>query len=92
MRIIRELWRRLKALLSTGTQLVRVEHVLVEKLSRLEILLATGQVERELAKPALADPKRLERYGLHALSQFDTDGLLHEIFRRIGEECAFRSS
>ncbi len=86
MKLISKLWRKLKALLRAGTQLERLEQVITERLERLELLLAAGQVERELAKPALADPKRLERYGLHGLSQFDADGILHEIFQRIGEK------
>jgi hypothetical protein len=86
LKVVWELYRRLKALLSAGTQLVRLEQALADKLSRLEILLAIEQLECALAKPALADPRRLEGYGLHALSQFDADGILREIFRRIGEE------
>jgi hypothetical protein len=86
MKRLRELGRRLKSLTSTGDRLNRIEQVLVDTLGRLEPLLAHGQLERELAKPGLEDPKRLERYGFKALSQFDTDGILHEIFRRVGEE------
>jgi hypothetical protein len=37
-----------------------------------------------LTQPALADPKRLERSGWKAYSQNDEDGILAEIFRRIG--------
>lgn len=36
------------------------------------------------ADPALADPKRLERHGATVYSQHDEDGILAEIFRRIG--------
>nr|WP_249141754.1 FkbM family methyltransferase [Bradyrhizobium diazoefficiens] len=38
----------------------------------------------ELAKPRYADPKRLLRYGFKLYSQSDEDGILQEIFRRIG--------
>lgn len=82
---LQELWRRLKALTATDDRLARIERLLTDTLGRLEPLLAEGQLERELAKPALANPKRLERYGFKGLSQFDTDGILREIFRRIGE-------
>lgn len=41
--------------------------------------------ERTLETPRYADPKRLLRYGWKAWSQADEDGILHEIFRRIGE-------
>lgn len=41
-------------------------------------------IESLLARPALADPKRLERYGGTTYSQNDEDGIIAEIFRRIG--------
>lgn len=40
--------------------------------------------EREVAKPRNCDPKRLVRYGYKVFSQNDEDGILAEIFRRIG--------
>src|SRR5712691_2173787 len=86
MRRLRELGRRLKSLTSTADQLNRIELLLADTLGRLDPLLAHGQLERELAKPGLENPKRLERYGFKALAQFDADGILHEIFRRVGEE------
>jgi hypothetical protein len=38
----------------------------------------------ELAKPRNSDPKRLLRYGFKIYSQSDEDGIIQEIFRRIG--------
>src|ERR1700753_2979191 len=38
----------------------------------------------ELAKPRYADPKRLLRHGFKVYSQCDEDGIIQEIFRRIG--------
>src|SRR5580693_2423558 len=38
----------------------------------------------ELAKPRPADPKRLLRYGFKTYSQSDEDGIIQEIFSRIG--------
>lgn len=38
----------------------------------------------ELAKPSNADPKRLLRYGFKVYSQSDEDGIIQEIFNRIG--------
>lgn len=38
----------------------------------------------ELARPRHADPKRLLRYGFKVYSQADEDGIIQEIFRRIG--------
>jgi hypothetical protein len=40
--------------------------------------------EDEMAKPRHADPKRLLRYGFKTYAQNDEDGILQEIFRRIG--------
>jgi hypothetical protein len=37
-----------------------------------------------LAGPEYADPRRLERFGFKGYSQQDEDGILQEIFRRIG--------
>jgi len=38
----------------------------------------------ELAKPRHADPRRLTRHGFKVYSQCDEDGIIQEIFRRIG--------
>jgi hypothetical protein len=40
--------------------------------------------DAEIAKPRHADPKRLLRYGFKVYSQNDEDGIIQEIFRRIG--------
>ena len=40
--------------------------------------------DEEIAKPRHADPKRLVRYGFKVYSQNDEDGIIQEIFRRIG--------
>jgi len=40
--------------------------------------------EQAIATPRYADPKRLLRYGAKAYSQNDEDGIIAEIFRRIG--------
>jgi hypothetical protein len=40
--------------------------------------------ESELAKPRHADPKRLLRYGFKVYSQCEEDGIIQEIFKRIG--------
>lgn len=41
--------------------------------------------DHELAKPRNADPKRLLRHGFKVYSQCDEDGIIQEIFRRVGE-------
>jgi hypothetical protein len=40
--------------------------------------------EEEMAKPRHADPRRLLRYGFKTYAQNDEDGIIQEIFRRIG--------
>ena len=40
--------------------------------------------DKEMAKPRHADPKRLLRYGFKTYSQNDEDGIIQEIFRRVG--------
>ena len=40
----------------------------------------------EIAKPRNSDPKRLLRYGFKVYSQNDEDGLIQEIFKRIGSK------
>jgi hypothetical protein len=42
-------------------------------------------VLRLLANQKYSDPKRLERFGYKVFSQTDEDGIIAEIFRRIGE-------
>ena len=56
-------------------------------LSRLDTLArfsAQHEVRELLAQPRYDNPKRLERYGFKAYSQNDEDGIIQEIFRRIG--------
>jgi hypothetical protein len=48
---------------------------------QLQVLRAWDE---EMAKPRHADPKRLLRYGFKLYSQNDEDGIIQEVFRRIG--------
>ena len=61
---------------------------LVEKQEERSRYLAQLRVQRawdeEMKKPRHADPKRLVRYGYKVYSQNDEDGIIAEIFRRIG--------
>ncbi len=59
-----------------GYSAVRSEHTLQLDLARYWA--------DELAKPRNADPKRLLRYGFKVFSQCDEDGIIQEIFRRVG--------
>jgi hypothetical protein len=47
--------------------------------------LAWRELQALRAEPRYADPLRLERHGFQAYSQADEDGILQEIFARIGE-------
>jgi hypothetical protein len=42
----------------------------------------------ETLQARLKDPLRLEKYGFKVFSQYDEDGIIEEIFRRIGKKCA----
>jgi hypothetical protein len=53
-------------------------------LGHLHQLLASQYILSALNEPALRDPRRLERFGSKGYSQFDEDGVLQEIFRRVG--------
>lgn len=61
---------------------------LLEKQAERSRYLAQMRVQRawdeEIAKPRNADPKRLLRHGYKVYSQNDEDGIIAEIFRRIG--------
>ena len=59
--------------------------VSLHQLASLELDMHVARELREiLADPRYAAPKRLERHGRKVWSQNDEDGILEEIFRRIG--------
>lgn len=61
-----------------------LEHKLT-RMGELEMHLRVAREVRELlADPRYAAPRRLERHGFKVWSQHDEDGILEEIFRRIG--------
>jgi hypothetical protein len=64
--------------------LVRLSHVTAirsEWATQIDIMRYWAD---ELAKPRNADPKRLLRHGYKVYSQCDEDGIIEEIFKRIG--------
>ena len=67
-----------------------VEELLMLLRRHAELARYAGQMnvleswERELAKPRNRDPKRLAGHGYKVFSQNDEDGIIAEIFRRIG--------
>jgi hypothetical protein len=68
-------------LLQSLVQLTHHTAVQSERAVQIQLLRLWNE---ELAKPRHADPKRLLRYGFKVYSQCDEDGILQEIFRRIG--------
>jgi hypothetical protein len=85
-----------KSKLRSAIGLSRIEQVLhaVEEI-RLSVersaYIANEQyIAQALSTERYADPKRLERHGFRVYSQFDEDGIIQEIFRRIGTtDCRF---
>ncbi|GAC1447292.1 MAG: hypothetical protein NVS4B5_18320 [Vulcanimicrobiaceae bacterium] len=59
-------------------------HSLFEKLERSRIVAARESVARLRSEPRTSDPRRLEHFGYRAYSQNDEDGIIAEIFARIG--------
>jgi len=53
-------------------------------LSGIHQMSAMNYVDRLLQEPRFNDPLRLHRYGFKGHSQFDEDGIIEEILRRIG--------
>jgi hypothetical protein len=62
-------------------QLTHMSYTLSTLARHIELM---RQRDEELAKPRHSDPKRLLRYGFKAYSQSDEDGIIQEIFKRIG--------
>ena len=51
---------------------------------RAAIIAKERYVDDAMSKQPYSHPKRLESYGFKVYSQFDEDGIIEEIFRRIG--------
>jgi hypothetical protein len=65
----------------------KLVHYQTSSWAKLENLLQIALLKAwsdELAKPRYADPKRLTRHGFKVYSQCDEDGIIQEIFKRIG--------
>lgn len=65
----------------TLVRLNRVTAIRLEWATQIEVMRYWVE---ELAKPRNAHPKRLLRHGYKVYSQCDEDGIIEEIFRRIG--------
>jgi hypothetical protein len=64
----------------------RIAVPIVERLTAHGQLLAETHLRELLSKAPYTDPGRLEPYGYRSFSQNDEDGIIEEIFRRIGIE------
>ncbi|MGH7046837.1 MAG: hypothetical protein ACREE2_10690 [Stellaceae bacterium] len=58
--------------------------IIQRRVHTLAVIERERYVKELLAGPRYDDPKRLERHGLKVYSQNDEDGILQEIFSRIG--------
>ena len=54
------------------------------RLGLIQQALGNQYIQAAASSPRLLDPKRLESYGFKGYSQYDEDGILREIFRRVG--------
>jgi hypothetical protein len=68
-------------LLQSLLQLAHHDALQTDRVMQMQLL---RYWDDELAKPRNADPKRLLRHGFKVYSQCDEDGIIQEIFRRIG--------
>jgi len=93
-RSIHQSEQHLGALPQIAARMPGIEHQLnriataLESNARHSFLVSQMQARAEireiLADPRLDDPRRLERHGFKIHSQYDEDGIIDEIFRRIG--------
>jgi len=59
-------------------------HSFFEFLLRSRVVAARQEIARLRSGPRLSDPRRLEHFGFRAFSQNDEDGIIAEVFARIG--------
>jgi hypothetical protein len=59
-------------------------NAMIKEMSRTSQINSLRLYREMLADPQYADPRRLERHGAKFYSQNDEDGIIEEIFRRIG--------
>lgn len=74
---------RMRRTVDRATQPSLSQQILAQT-SRTNDLLAHIAYENAMSKPRYQDERRLLRYGFKAYSQHDEDGIIEEIFRRIG--------
>ena len=73
-----ETMRALNSLNQTTNKIMQMD------LAQINSLLCQREIDRLLALPEYQNAKRLEAFGRKVYSQNDEDGIIHEIFERIG--------
>lgn len=71
--------------LSEGMESVR-EDKTSAYIDKVNALLCASEIRALLADEKYKDPRRLEPYGYKCYSQHDEDGMLAEVFKRLGEK------
>ncbi len=79
---------RMRRTVDRATRPAVLDRILTET-SQTNDLLARMMYEEGLMKPRYQEPQRLVRHGFKVYSQHDEDGIIEEIFRRIGSTGKF---
>ena len=74
----------LNKLRTTKDELLRSIEIIKRRVNTMAVIERERYVEELLSNPKYNDKKRLERYGWKIYSQYDEDGIIAEIFIRIG--------
>jgi len=74
---------RVRAMVDRATQPSKIER-LIKQTSQVNDLLAAMMYEQAFSTPRFQDPRRLLSHGFKVYSQHDEDGIIEEIFNRIG--------
>ncbi len=79
--MIRKYFNKAKAI---KDELLYGQEIIRRRVNTLAVIERERYVKELLSDPKYNDKKRLERYGFKVCSQYDEDGILQEIFNRIG--------
>ena len=79
--MIRKFFNKARAI---KDELLYVQEIIRRRVDTLAVIERERYVKELLSDPKYNDKKRLERYGFKVCSQYDEDGIIQEIFNRIG--------
>ena len=65
-------------------ELLSAQEIIRRRVNTLAVIERERYVKELLSEAKYADEKRLERFGFKVCSQYDEDGIIQEIFNRIG--------